>query len=138
MLAWAGITLPGGDAPQVSAPTPADQAEFAPDESAGEHSSVDVGTVDRVPAEERAEVARVLGQIDAGERLPYEQDGATFENREGRLPDQSPGYYREYTVPTPGSPDRGARRLVIGAAGETYYTRDHYGSFERIDPADFR
>ncbi len=76
--------------------------------------------------------------IDSGEPLPYEQDGATFQNREGLLPDEPEGYYREYTVETPGSDDRGARRLVIGEEGETYYTRDHYQSFISIDPEDFR
>ena len=58
-----------------------------------------------------------------------------FGNREGLLPDQRSGYYREYTVPTPGSQDRGARRLVIGAAGEIYYTDDHYASFRRVGGA---
>jgi len=70
--------------------------------------------------------------------LPYEEDGGTFQNREGLLPSQPLGYYREYAVETPGAPDRGARRLVIGEAGETYDTADHYASFTRIDPADFQ
>ncbi len=90
-----------------------------------------------VPRDERGEVARVLAAIESGEQLAYPQDGGTFENREGLLPDEEFGYYREYTVPTPASPDRGARRLVIGEGGETYYTRDHYASFERIEPEDF-
>ncbi len=65
----------------------------------------------------------------------YERDGATFENREGLLPGQPSGYYHEYTVPTPGEDDRGARRLVTGAGGEVYYTTDHYDSFVRVlDP----
>lgn len=79
----------------------------------------------------------MLQAIDAGEALPYSEDGQTFQNREGLLPAQQIGYYREYTVETPGSPDRGARRLVIGEAGDTYYTADHYASFDRIEPADF-
>lgn len=79
----------------------------------------------------------MLATIESGEPLPYEQDGQTFQNREGLLPPHDLGYYREYTVDTPGSPDRGARRLVIGAGGETYYTDDHYASFERIEPEDF-
>ncbi len=53
--------------------------------------------------------------------------------RERLLPLEPAGYYREYTVPTPGSRDRGARRLVLGDSGETYYTGDHYQSFTRID-----
>ena len=55
-----------------------------------------------------------------------------FQNREGILPAQPRGYYHEYTVETPGSPDRGARRLIIGGAGERYYTDDHYDSFRFV------
>lgn len=89
-------------------------------------------------AEECGAIAQVLGLIDAGASSRYSQDGSTFQNREGQLPDQPLGYYREYTVETPGSPDRGARRLVIGEAGDSWYTSDHYASFERIDPEDFK
>jgi ribonuclease T1 len=64
--------------------------------------------------------------------FPYDQDGSTFQNREGILPDHPRGYYREYTVETPGSPDRGARRVVTGRDGERYYTDDHYDSFRFI------
>ncbi|MDQ2675493.1 MAG: hypothetical protein M3Y34_01675 [Actinomycetota bacterium] len=88
-------------------------------------------------ADEDAAIADVLAAIEAGDELPYAEDGQTFQNREGLLPAHPPGYYREYTVETPGSPDRGARRLVIGAGGETYYTDDHYASFTRIDPEGF-
>jgi ribonuclease T1 len=66
--------------------------------------------------------------------FPYRQDGATFENRERLLPAKPSGYYREYTVKTPGSPDRGARRLVRGGLNELYYTDDHYDSFRRVIP----
>ena len=95
-------------------------------------------TAELVQEAERAAVAQVLADIDSGAQLPYSQDGATFQNREGLLPDEAVGYYKEYTVPTPGSEDRGARRLVIGEGGETYYTNDHYASFEQIDPEDFQ
>ena len=70
--------------------------------------------------------------IDEGGPFPYRQDDATFVNREGILPDQRRGYYREYTVETPGWHDRGARRIVAGADGDLYYTEDHYGSFRQI------
>ena len=76
-----------------------------------------------------AGIATVLAAIDSEGPLPYAEDGQTFQNREGLLPAHPIGYYREYTVETPGSPDRGARRLVIGEEGETYYTADHYASF---------
>ena len=76
----------------------------------------------------------VLRLIASGNPLPYEEDGSVFKNREGNLPDLPPGLlYREYTVPTPGSPDRGARRLVVGDDGSVYYTSDHYSSFTRLD-----
>jgi len=89
------------------------------------------------PSSESEAIAVVLQAIEDGDPLPYEEDGQTFQNREGLLPPQPIGYYAEYTVETPGSPDRGARRLVIGDGGETYYTDDHYASFTRIDPADY-
>jgi ribonuclease T1 len=79
-----------------------------------------------------SEAAETLALIDAGGPFPEERDGSTFENREDLLPDHPLGYYKEYTVPTPGSPDRGARRIVTGEGGELYYTDDHYRSFSRI------
>lgn len=91
-----------------------------------------------VSQQEAAGIAATLELIDSGEPLPHEQDGSTFQNREGLLPERPPGSYREYTVETPGSEDRGARRLVIGENGETFYTRDHYQSFISIDPEDYR
>ena len=79
-----------------------------------------------------AEARDTLALIDAGGPFPYEEDDRTFFNREGLLPEQSEGHYREYTVETPGEGDRGARRIVTGADGEYYWTSDHYASFERI------
>ena len=64
--------------------------------------------------------------------FPYEKDGAVFENREALLPSRHYGYYREYTVPTPGALDRGARRIIGGRRGDRYYTADHYTSFRKI------
>lgn len=75
-----------------------------------------------------------LELIASGGPFPYDRDGVVFQNREGLLPDEASGYYREYTVPTPGSDDRGARRIVAGADGELYYTDDHYDSFRRVGP----
>ena len=79
-----------------------------------------------------AEARDTLELIDRGGPFPYDQDDGTFFNYEGILPDRERGYYREYTVVTPGEDDRGARRIVAGADGELYWTRDHYQSFERI------
>ncbi|MBE8517123.1 ribonuclease N [Amycolatopsis sp. H6(2020)] len=74
--------------------------------------------------------------IEAGGPYPYPRnDDVVFENREKRLPGKKSGYYHEYTVKTPGSADRGARRLITGQAHELYYTGDHYASFVVVDPA---
>ncbi|MEW2386740.1 ribonuclease [Streptomyces venezuelae] len=75
-----------------------------------------------------------LDLIEKGGPYPYPQDGTVFQNREGELPQQSSGYYHEYTVVTPGSDDRGARRIVTGEKSqEDYYTSDHYASFDLVD-----
>lgn len=79
-----------------------------------------------------AEARETLSLIRAGGPLPYARDGVVFGNREGHLPRRPRGYYREYTVPTPGRSDRGARRIVVGREGELYYTDDHYRTFRRI------
>lgn len=78
------------------------------------------------------EAHRTLKLIKQDGPFPYQRDGATFGNFERRLPHQERGYYKEYTVPTPGSRDRGARRIVAGRNGEYYYTADHYKTFRRI------
>jgi ribonuclease T1 len=85
---------------------------------------------DRLPAEAR-DVLRLIGR---GGPFPYRQDGAVFQNRERNLPNKPGGYYHEYTVETPGSPDRGARRIITGKQDEIYYTDDHYASFRRVTP----
>jgi len=81
-----------------------------------------------LPAEARA----TLAMVKAGGPFPHQQDGRTFGNREKLLPQRDRGYYREYTVRTPGERERGARRIVAGRGGEFYYTADHYRSFKRI------
>ena len=78
------------------------------------------------------EAAETVDVIDRGPPFPYSKDGSTFGNYEGLLPDYERGYYQEFTVETPGSYDRGARRIVEGAEGELYWTDDHYESFSRI------
>jgi ribonuclease T1 len=80
-----------------------------------------------------AQASDTVHLIEAGGPFPYPQDGVVFNNAERRLPDEPRGYYREYTVPTPGSADRGARRIITGKNGEYYYTPDHYESFRRVD-----
>ncbi|MGK5544384.1 ribonuclease domain-containing protein [Streptomyces sp. URMC 127] len=81
-----------------------------------------------------AQAGDTLRLIDAGGPFPYPKDGTVFSNREGVLPKHDAGYYHEYTVKTPGSPDRGARRIVTGQGDhEDYYTGDHYATFNLID-----
>jgi len=88
-------------------------------------------------AELPAEARKTEQLIRSGGPFPYAKDGVVFGNRERILPREKRGYYREYTVKTPGSRDRGARRIVCGGDKPTapeacYYTADHYASFKRI------
>ena len=82
-----------------------------------------------------AEAMRTIALIQRGGPFPHRQDGATFGNREHRLPQKPRGWYREYTVDTPGLDHRGARRIVTGGRppSEWYYTDDHYDSFRRVE-----
>ena len=80
------------------------------------------------------QAAQVWNTIQSGGRPTYSRDGIVFNNAERILPAHDRGYYHEYTVPTPGSRDRGARRLVTGQADEVYYTGDHYATFFVVDP----
>ncbi|HEX4103118.1 MAG: ribonuclease domain-containing protein [Pseudonocardiaceae bacterium] len=80
------------------------------------------------------QAGQVWQLIQHGGPFRYRQDGVVFGNREGHLPPRQSGFYHEYTVPTPGAPDRGARRLITGGAAELYYTGDHYVSFVVVDP----
>ena len=78
------------------------------------------------------EAQKTLVLIKNDGPFPYRRDGVVFGNYEKRLPLRQRGYYREYTVKTPGSRDRGARRIIAGRADDYYYTDDHYRSFRRI------
>lgn len=83
-------------------------------------------------AELPAEARDTLRIIKQGGPFAYERDGAVFKNYERVLPKRARGYYREYTVKTPGSRNRGARRIVCGPLPECYYTADHYQTFKSI------
>jgi ribonuclease T1 len=81
------------------------------------------------------EAANTWKLVLSGGPFPYPRnDGAVYENREKVLPRKGSNYYHEYTVRTPGSADRGTRRLITGAGHELYYTDDHYRSFVVVDP----
>ncbi len=83
-----------------------------------------------------AQIDNTIALIQQGGPFPYpDKDGTTFGNRESRLPAEARGYYREYTVPTPGVSHRGARRIVTGGNPPTVYylTLDHYDSFSKLE-----
>lgn len=105
----------------------------APSTVAVEAAPPAASSLDRIPEGEREPLLATLALIEQGGPFPYEKDGTVFQNREGKLPPRPRGYYREYTVPTPGAKNRGARRVVQGRDGDTWYTSDHYRSFVRID-----
>lgn len=132
---------PSVEVPSPSEPTtsPSDSPADSPGESPTDGGEVpDSGTDpdSGLPVVQEAdlppEAHDTLALIDQGGPFPYEEDGTTFSNREGILPDHEEGYYKEHTVETPGSDDRGARRIVTGSGGEFYWTDDHYASFSRI------
>ncbi len=87
--------------------------------------TIDVGDL---PTEARDTLALIASKGP----YPYRQDDGVFQNRERVLPKQAKSYYREYTVVTPGSPDRGPRRIIAGDCGDEWYTADHYASFRLI------
>lgn len=98
------------------------------------------GAAEPLPTITQAELPKegreVLAAIRSGGPFRYDRDGVVFGNRERILPPKHRGYYREYTVRTPGAKDRGARRIVCGGPATTpdacFYTGDHYQSFHRI------
>ena len=93
--------------------------------------AIDAGST--VRATDLPEAAReTLWLIKRGGPFPFSRDGVVFANREGWLPHASRGTYREYTVRTPGSRDRGARRIIAAGSNQFWYTADHYRSFRRI------
>lgn len=112
-------------------PVEEDSSQVADDSFEGQDpvSGLDWVAVEELPAQ----AAETIAAIKSGGPFPYDRDGVVFGNFEGILPDRSNGYYREYTVPTPGSADRGARRIVVGTDGEFYWTSDHYRTFQRIE-----
>jgi ribonuclease T1 len=122
---WAGGAMPGCTPVSIpsaeNSPAAVSNAPLQQTRSGG----VSLGSL---PGEARD----TLKLIKQGGPFPYSKDGTVFSNYEGLLPSKPSGYYHEYTVITPGSPDRGARRIVAGVPGEYYYTGDHYLSFRRI------
>ncbi len=122
LILWAVVAACSGGSERASAPS-------KPDEETGRTSlRADEIALGELPRE----AVKTLALIKAGGPFPYRKDGTIFGNRERRLPLKPRGYYREYTVKTPGVRHRGARRIVAGTGGEFYYTADHYETFKRI------
>jgi len=105
--------------------TPSDAAALAPRVPV---SDLPTMTVAQLPVEG----VTTLRLIASGGPFPYAKDGVTFSNREGLLPRHPGNWYQEYTVITPGSSDRGARRVIAGNDGGRFYTSDHYASFREV------
>ena len=100
----------------------------------GESAGKSARGLNEIPVAQLPPEGRVtLALIKQGGPFPSPRDGIVFGNFEKQLPAQARGYYHEYTVPTPGSRNRGARRIISGGkGGEYWYTADHYRSFQRI------
>ena len=124
------VLLSPGQTPNTATPntaTPAAPTRSAspPDAESG-LALVEVGSL---PVQAR----QTISLIERGGPYPYAKDGAVFGNRERLLPSRPHGFYREYTVPTPGEDDRGPRRIVTGDQDrQFFYTDDHYASFVRV------
>ena len=122
---WAGGAIPG--CTPVSTPS-AENGPTTVSETPLQQNQSGGVSLSSLPEQARD----TLKLIKQGGPFPYSKDDTVFSNYEGLLPAKPAGYYHEYTVITPDSPDRGARRIVAGAPGEYYYTADHYRSFKRI------
>ena len=131
VLTACGSSLPRGSATYSgtstggAAATPSDAAGLAP---AAPVSSLRTMLVAQLPQQG----VDTLQLIASGGPFPYSKDGVVFSNREGVLPQHRSGWYHEYTVITPGSSDRGARRIIAGDDGGRFYTDDHYASFREV------
>jgi ribonuclease T1 len=115
----------GGKAATATGSDVAGAAGLAPSSATTDLPTMTVGELP-------PEGVETLQLIKDGGPFPYSKDGSTFQNREGILPKQPSGFYQEYTVGTPGSDDRGARRIIGGDDGSRFYTDDHYASFREV------
>ncbi|MDO8804445.1 MAG: ribonuclease domain-containing protein [Elusimicrobiota bacterium] len=94
-------------------------------------------------------IMKLVADIYSGKPLPYPQDGSIFKNKEGKLPVQPAGFYKEYTLLTGSAPHtvviggttyqvapdlsaRGSERIIIGGGEKIYYTPDHYAHFIQL------
>ena len=133
-LAWPRQPAPAGSESMRSLPAERPRPLAPVDASP---STADAGSPAQLPDFLPREARATIALVERGGPFPHRQDGSVFGNREGRLPRKPRGWYREYTVDTPGLSHRGARRIVTGGdpPREWYYTDDHYDSFRRFDVA---
>jgi guanyl-specific ribonuclease Sa len=118
-------------APSLTQPDASTPTENAP----GNPGATAQASHDALPAFLPPEARTTIALIQRGGPYPHRQDGSVFNNREKRLPERPRGYYREYTVDTPGAGNRGARRIVTGGTPPTgwFYTDDHYETFRSFE-----
>ena len=125
LLLWGGA----GQETVPASPTGTSASARIPPAGRDPGTGLPVVTLGSLPPEAQ----QTVRLIDRGGPFPYAKDGAVFGNRERLLPARRSGWYREYTVPTPGEDDRGARRIVTGDRDrELFWTDDHYASFARV------
>ncbi|MFN8145848.1 MAG: ribonuclease domain-containing protein [Candidatus Nanopelagicales bacterium] len=120
-----GSTASGHTSQPKPVVSPADAGKLAPAQPTTDLRTMTVAMLPKQGID-------TLRLIADGGPYPYSKDGSTFSNREGLLPRHPSGWYREFTVVTPGSDDRGARRIIAGQDGSRFYTSDHYSSFREI------
>jgi ribonuclease T1 len=128
LLGVVGIGLLGAGA---SSTAPSASPSPSPSPSAGSQTPRS-GLPSIAVADLPKQARDTLALIDRGGPYPYSQDNTVFSNLERVLPERPKGYYREYTVVSPGSSSRGTRRLVVGAQGDIYFTADHYQTFRQV------
>ncbi|HEU5355485.1 MAG TPA: ribonuclease domain-containing protein [Actinocrinis sp.] len=127
-LALSGCASAAGAAPAHRGGPAASTAGIACSASRTPPAGLAVLTVSQLPSQ----AIETLRLVAAGGPYPYTEDDTVYGNYSGALPRERYGYYHEFTVVTPGSATRGARRVVTGSAGEDYYTPDHYVTFDWI------
>lgn len=120
----------------TQAPAPQRRAAAAPSVIGSAIPVADGAAID--DPDEVSEIRRTLSAMRRGPPYPFHADDGTWENREHRLPEHPMGWWREFTVVTPGEHDRSTRRIVAGKDGALYFTRDHYHTFVRLDVPDPR
>ncbi|WP_159704589.1 ribonuclease domain-containing protein [Arthrobacter sp. 18067] len=122
------VAMVGGSGLTAQTTTPEPGSATSAASAVANPSTLPTINASQLPKEAR----QTLALIAKGGPYPYDRDGVNFGNFEGLLPKKSGGFYKEYTVQTPGESDRGARRIIVGKDAAKYYTADHYESFKFI------